>query len=62
MNYKIYLYSIFLFLSIFILSGVNFEKIMKKNKTIEANLLVISLSCIFSYLLTNFVLSFLNLN
>ena len=61
MNYKIYLYSIFLFLSIFILSGVNFEKIMKKNKTIEANLLVIALSCILSYLLTNYVLSFLNL-
>ena len=29
MNYKVCLYTIFLFLSIFIFSGVNFEKIMK---------------------------------
>ena len=61
MNYKIYLYAIFLFLSIFILSGVNFDRIMKKNKVIEAHLLVITLSMAMSYLVTNFVLSFLNL-
>ena len=61
MNYKIYLYALFLFLSIYILSGVNFNNIMKKNKTIEARLLVMTLSCALSYLLTNFVLAFLNL-
>jgi len=61
MNYKIYLYAIFVFVSIFILSGVNFEKIMKKDKIIEAKLLVMCLSCIMAYLLTNFVLDFLNL-
>jgi len=62
MNYKIYLYAIFIFLSIFILSGVNFEKIMKKNKEIEARLLVMCLSCALSYLLTNFVVDFLQLS
>lgn len=61
MNYKIYLYAIFLFLSIYIFSGVNFEKIMKKDKVIEARLLVMSLSASLSYLLTNFVLDFLSL-
>lgn len=61
MNYKIYLYALFLFISIFIFSGVNFEKIMKKDKTIEAKLLVMCLSCGMSYLITNFVLDFLNL-
>jgi len=61
MNYKIYLYAIFVFLSIFILSGVNFEKIMKKDKVAEAKLLVMSLSLSLSYLLTNFVYDFLNL-
>ena len=61
MNYKIYLYAFFLFLSIYILSGVNFNGIMKKNKSVEAKLLVMTLSCALSYLLTNFVLSFLNL-
>lgn len=61
MNYKIYLYAIFVFLSIYIFSGVNFEKIMKKDKVVEARLLVMSLSFALSYLLTNFVLDFLNL-
>ena len=60
MNYKIYLYAIFLFLSIFTLSGVNFEKIMKKNKVIEARLLIMVLSFALSYMLTNFVYDFLN--
>ncbi len=62
MNYKIYFYAIFLFLSIFILAGVNFEKIMKKNKVIEAKLLVMALSCCMSYLLTNFFFDFLNIS
>lgn len=61
MNYKIYLYAIFLFLSIFIFSGVNFDHIMKRDKVIEARLLVMSISCANAYLLTNFVLDFLNL-
>ncbi len=61
MNYKVCLYTIFLFLSIFIYSGVNIEKIMKRDKIMEAKLLVMSLSFALSYLLTNFVLDFLNL-
>ena len=61
MNYKIYLYAVFVFLSIFIFSGVNFDNIMKKGKDIEAKLLVMSLSCALAYLLTNFVTDFLNL-
>lgn len=62
MNYKMYLYAVLVFFSIFILSGINFEKIMKKGKEIEAKLLVMSLSCGLAYLLTNFVLDFLNLS
>jgi len=61
MNYKIYLYALFLFLSIYIFSGVNFSNIMKKDKVIEARLLVMTLSIALSYLLTNFVIDFLNL-
>ena len=61
MNYKVYLYAIFLFLSIFILSGVNFEKFMKRGKVLEARLLIMVLSVALSYLLTNFVYDFLNL-
>ena len=62
MNYKIYLYALMLFLSIYILSGVNFEKVMKKNKVIEARLLVMCLSMALSYLLTNFIWDFLKLS
>lgn len=62
MNYKIYLYAIFVLLSIYIFSGVNFEKIMKKDKVIEARLLVMCLSISLAYLLTNFVWDFLNLS
>ncbi len=61
MNYKICLYAISLLLSIFILSGINIEKFMKKGKEIEAKLLVMTLGCSMSYLLTNFVWDFLNL-
>lgn len=62
MNYKIYLYALFVFVSIFILSGINFEKIMKKDKIIEAKLLVMSLSCALSYILTNFIVDFIGLS
>ena len=61
MNYKIYLYALFLFINIYMLSGINFEKFMRKNKVIEARLLIMALGFIFSYLLTNFVVDFLNL-
>ncbi len=61
MNYKVYLYAIFVFLSIYMLSGINFEKFMKKNKVIEARLLIMALSFVLSYILTNFVVDFLNI-
>ena len=61
MNYKICVYAIFLLMSIFILSGININGMMKKGKEIEARLLVMALASIMSYLLTNFVWDFLNL-
>ena len=61
MNYKVYLYAIFLFISILALSGIDFEKIMRKNKVMEIKLLVMVLSFALSYLLTNFVCDFLNI-
>jgi len=59
MNYKIYLYVFFVLLSAFSLSAVNFEKIIKKNKIIETKILVMILSFISGYLLTNFIVDFL---
>lgn len=60
MNYKIYLYVITTLLSVYTLSGVNFDKIMKKNKIIEARILVLILSFISGYLLTNFIADFIS--
>ncbi len=60
MDIKIYLYVFFTMMSVFILNGVNFNGIMKKEKVIEAKLLVLVLSFALSYLLTNFVIDFIN--
>lgn len=59
MGLDIYLYVFFTLLSIFIFNGVHWEKLMKKNKVIEAKLLVLTLGFALSYLLTNFVLAFI---
>lgn len=60
MGIEIYLYVFFTLLSIFIFNGINWEKFMKRGKVIEARLLVLVLSFALSYLLTNFVLAFIN--
>jgi uncharacterized integral membrane protein (TIGR02327 family) len=60
MNYKAYVYVITLFLSIFAISGINFDGFIKTNKAIEARILVILLSICTSYLVTNFITDFIN--
>ena len=59
MDYKIYLYIFFSMLSAFALSGINFEKIIRKNRIWETRILVLLLSLVMVYLVTNFVLEFL---
>ncbi len=58
---KLLLYIFFTFVSAFGLSGVNFSGIIKSGKVIETKVLVMVLSFSFGYLLTNFVLDFLNI-
>ena len=60
MDIDIYLYVFFTLLSIFIFNGVHWEKFMKSGKVIEARLLVLTLSFGLIYLLTNFVLAFID--
>ena len=60
MDYKIILYIVFTFVAAFALSGVHFNTIIKKDKTFEARVLVIVLSLSLGYLLTNFVVEFVN--
>ncbi len=62
MNYKAYIYAITLFISIFALSGVNFDGFIKTNKALEARILVILLSICTSYLVTNFITDFLSVS
>ncbi len=58
MDYKIYVYVFFSMLSAFALSGINFEKIIKKNRIWETRVLVLLLSLVMGYLVTNFILEF----
>lgn len=60
MNIKVCLYILTTLLSVYTLSGINFNKIWKKERILEARLFVISLSLIMSYLLTNFIVDFLS--
>ena len=61
MNYKAIIYVITLFLSLFAISGINFDGFIKKNKALEARILVLLLSVSLSYLLTNFITDFVDL-
>lgn len=62
MNYKLFIYIITLFASIFALSGINFDGFIKTNKAIEARVLVILLSLALSCLVTNFITDFLSVS
>ncbi len=59
MNYKLIIYFINIMLCIFSLSGIHFEKIIRKNKVWETRILVMILAFILAYLLTNFIFDFL---
>lgn len=59
MNYKIYLYVFFTFLSIFAFSSIDFSKFLRPDKNLEARIIVFILSFAFSYLLTNFIYDFI---
>ena len=60
MKYKSLIYALTFFLSIFSLSGVNFDKFMKRNKPIEARVIVFILAFAASYLVTNFIVDFIS--
>lgn len=62
MHIKLYFYVFFVMLSAYTLTGINFDVISKKNKVWEARLLVIILSLIMGYLLTNFIYDFFTLS
>lgn len=62
MNYNVYLYVIFTFLSIYGVSSINYEKFIKANKVWETRILLMLISICISYLVTNFFIDFINLD
>ncbi len=59
MDYKVFIYVIAVLISSFALSGLNLDSFMKKNKPLEARILVVILSCSLGYLLTSFIVRFI---
>lgn len=62
MNFKTYIYVISVLLSAFALSGVNYDGFIKKNKALEARILVVLLSIALGYLITNFITDFISVS
>ena len=60
MNAKAALYIIITFLSAYTLSGINYTDFFKKNKFVEARIFIVLVSLAISYLVTNFIVDFLN--
>ena len=59
MQIKTYLYVVSVLVSAYALSGINYDGFIKKNKAIEARVLVILLSIALGYLITNFISDFI---
>lgn len=60
MNYKIFIYVISLFASAYAVTGINFEKIIRKNKIVETRFLGMLLSIAIAYLVSNFIIDFIS--
>lgn len=60
-NIKLMLYTFFILVSALTFSAINFNNFFKKEKIFEAKVFFTIISIISGYLLTNFVIDFLNL-
>jgi uncharacterized integral membrane protein (TIGR02327 family) len=60
--YKTLVYIFCILLSVFVVSGINFNNFFKKNHVIEAKLFVLVISFIMGYLLGSFIIEFLNIS
>ena len=59
--YKTLIYIFCVLLSVFVVSGINFNNFFKKNHVIEAKLFVLVISFIVVYLLGSLMSAFLNI-
>ncbi len=60
--YKVLIYTFSVLISVFAVSGVNFNNFFKKNHKIEAKLFVIITSLILGYLLGAFIIEFFTIS
>ncbi len=60
--YKVIIYSLSVLISVFALSGVNFNNFFKKNYKLEAKIFVIILGLIMGYLLGSFIIEFFRIS
>lgn len=60
--YKLFIYIVITFVCAFALSGINFNDFFKKNRVFEAKTFIIIITLSLSYLVTNFIISFLEIS
>ena len=58
---KFIIYILSILVSIFIVSGINFNNFFKKNHIWEARLFIVVISLITGYLLASFIISFMDI-
>ncbi|MBE6148795.1 MAG: DUF1146 domain-containing protein [Firmicutes bacterium] len=61
MSYKVYVYALMLLASVFAISGINFDGIIKRSKIFEARILVLLLIISLAYLSSSFIINFIEL-
>lgn len=59
MNFKTYIYIVSVLLSTFAVSGINFNNLFRKNKVVEAKVLIVILVLALGYLVGSFVITFI---
>lgn len=59
MNFKTYIYIVSVLLSTFAVSGINFNNLFRKNKVVEARVLIVILVLALGYLVGSFVITFI---
>ncbi len=60
MDYRIYIYVVCIFVSAFALSGINYNNVFRKNRVIEAKLLILLLSLALGYLVRSMIITWIN--
>ena len=61
-KYKVIIYIIITMACVFSISGINFNNFFKKDHIVEAKLFIILITLALSYLVTSFIISFLEVS